>query len=277
MRKTGVDTWLQLLHLEVRHDYYAGGRCRGLRFEPTADTATALRRADIAMRGDGCSLFLHGPADAPDALETPEAGLAWRVFANDADFACATADDARWPDQLLWVKGLGRDGDGALGAMPRSLHDAQVAPLLAPADRLCPPFAIVWLPLAELRVHWATEATARLRWRLQPRATVWKYCLHGDWPEPALAIVDLSGEATFAPPAPDRMDNGTPMLAIRSTGRLPLAQRPSRRLQLRSRPEPDGRADKVLIRRLPMPAAQFLAREVIEGQPTVISEIHLHR
>ncbi|PIM50603.1 hypothetical protein CS062_24185, partial [Roseateles chitinivorans] len=105
---------------------------------------------------------------------------------------------------------------------------------------------------------------------------VWKYCLFGDWPEPALAVVDLAGETEFSAPAPDRLDNGTPMLAIRSRVRLPLAQRSPRRFQLRSRPDGAG-SPKVLIRRLPTAAAQLLARETIDGQPTIVSEIHVHR
>ena len=272
-----MDTWFQLLHLQVHHGYYADGRSQGLRFEPTIDTTTALRRADVAMRSDGSGFSLHGPADAPDALETPDAGLAWRVFATDGDFACATEDVAARPGQLLWVQPSEPPDDGTLTAMARSLHEAPVASLLAAVDRFRTPFALIWLPLAHLRATWATLTPARLRWLLAPRATVWKYCLHGDWPEPALTIVDLSGETAFGAPTPDRMEDGTPMLAIRSNSRVPLGQRPARRLQLRSRPEPDGRADKVLIRRLPMPAAQFLAREVIAGLPTVISEIHVYR
>ena len=143
-----------------------------------------------------------------------------------------------------------------------------------------PPFALLHLPLPSLPAHGpADNATAwpvQLRWPLAPRATVWKYCLFGDWPEPALAVVDLAGETEFSAPAPDRLDNGTPMLAIRSRVRLPLAQRSPRRFQLRSRPDGAG-SPKVLIRRLPTAAAQLLARETIDGQPTIVSEIHVHR
>ena len=154
------------------------------------------------------------------------------------------------------------------------MDDPRVTPLLTPRDRHLPPFALLWLPLAGLR---AATAPLQLHWPLTPRTTFWKYCLLGDWPEPALAIVDLAGQTDFGAPAPDRLEDGTPMLAIRSHRRLPLAQRSLQRLQLRSRPQQDGRADKVLIRRLPTPAAHFLARDVIDGQPAVISEIHVHR
>jgi len=268
-----MDSWHSLLRLDVDHGFYADGRCRGLRFEPVTGTAAALRRADIVARSDGRGLHLHGPADSFETLDTSEAGLGWRVFATDDSFACGTDDGAERPGQLLWVQAKD-DMDSPLSAVPRALDAPEVASLLTTRDWHLPPFALLWVPLAELRT---ASLPRRLRWRLSPRATFWKYCLHGDWPEPALAVVDLSGETEFGAPAPDWMDDGTPMLAIRSRGRLPLAQRSLQRLQLRSRPEQDGRADKVLIRRLPTPAAQFLAREMIDGQPEVISEIHVHR
>lgn len=271
-----MPAWTALLHLQVDHGYYASGRCPGLRFEPVAGTAAALRRADIVARSDGSSLYLHGPADALDALEELD-GLGWRLFATDDAFVCGTEDNTPRPEQLLWVQGLPSPSSGlavTLDAKPLPVNEPPIAPLLMPRDRQLPPFALIWLPMPGLRT---AARPVKLNWALQPRSTFWKYCLFGDWPEPALAVVDLAGKTEFSAPAPDRMEDGTPMLAIRSRARLPLAQRSLQRLQLRSRAEQDGRADKVLIRRLPTPAAQFLAREVIDGQPAVISEIHVHR
>lgn len=275
-----MHTWHALLQLQVSHGYYADGRCRGLRFEPCTDTAAALRRAEILMRSDATSLHLHGTPTAIDELaeqDLPGAGLAWRLFATDAAFACGTDDRALRPGQLLWVAPTADDAPSDLRAEPLALDEPRLAELLTPQDRRLPPFGLLWLPLSALCVGSSLQAPLRLRWQIAARATVWKYCLFGDWPEPALAIVDLTGAAAFSAPVRDHMDDGTPMLAIRSHGRLPLAQRAPQRLQLRSRPEQDGRADKVLIRRLPTPAAQFLAREVIDGQTAVISEIHVHR
>ncbi|MCE4554319.1 hypothetical protein [Pelomonas cellulosilytica] len=272
-----MDDWIALLRLDVGHGYYADGRCRGLRFEPAAETADTLRRCGVLARSDGSSLHLHAPADTLDRLETSDGGLAWRVFATDDAFACGTDDRAERPGQLLWVGGPTPGGATDLAAEPRPLTSPDVAALLQPRDRQLPPFALLWLPIDGLLAGVSPPVPLRLRWQLAPRATVWKYCLHGNWPEPALAIVDAAGQTEFGAPAADHMDDGTPVLAIRSLGRLPLGQRPLQRLQLRSRPEPDGRSDKVLIRRLPLPAAQFLAREVIDGQPAVISEIHVHR
>ncbi|WP_457355357.1 hypothetical protein [Roseateles sp. P5_D6] len=267
--------WTALLNMQVSHGYYADGRCRGLRFEPVAQTSAMLRRAGIVARSDGGSLHLHGPANALQGLDAPDdtAGLAWRIAATDDAFACGTEDSAQRPGQLLWVQPPETGTTHTVDAMPMPMDEPAVARLLTARDRHLPPFALLWLPLSRLRA----AAPLQLRWLLTPRSTFWKYCLFGAWSEPSLAIVDLAGQTHFSAPAPDRMEDGTPMLAIRSRGRLPLAQRSPQRLQLRSRPEQDGRADKVLIRRLPTPSAQFLAREVIDGHAAVISEIHVHR
>jgi hypothetical protein len=316
-----------LLQVDVAHGYYADGRCRGLRFVPAGTTAERLRRADALVRADGGSLRIHGPAEAIAHLRADAedrsgvfadgASLSWCVFATDDDFACGTEDAADRPHELLWVErhanvdvSAGADSNAeadededsnatgaasvALEARPRRLDDIALDALLTAHDRRLPPFALLHLPLSHLPAQGPSRDPAawpvRHRWPLAPRATVWKYCLLGDWSEPALAVVDLAGETDFTAPALERLDDGTPMLAIRSRGRVPLAQRSPRRFQLRSRFEGTGNGpgsgtaagasagnDKVLIRRLPMAAAQLLAREMIDGQPAIVSEIHVHR
>ncbi|ANH67123.1 hypothetical protein [Mitsuaria sp. 7] len=296
--------YFPLLQVDVAHGYYADGRCRGLRFVPAGSTAERLRRADALVRTDGGSLRVHGPAeaiarlrsDAEDASGAFDDGhaLNWRVFATDDDFACGTEDAADRPRELLWVE----TGDDAttvtMEARPKALDTPELHALLTPHDRRVLPFALIHLPLARLPSQGPSRDPAawpvRYRWPLAPRATVWKYCLLGDWTEPALAVVDLAGETGFTAPVPERLDDGTPMLAIRSLVRVPLAQRSPHRFQLRSRGEPPAHGttagpaggngkvqDKVLIRRLPTAAAQLLARETIAGRPAIVSEIHVHR
>ena len=298
--------YFPLLQVDVAHGYYADGRCRGLRFVPAGTTAERLRRADALVRADGGSLRIHGPAEAIDRLHADAedssgafddgGALRWCVFATDDDFACGTEDAADRPRELLWVEprevvddsdanSTGTGGDAIhvpLHARPLALTAPEFTPLLTPHDRRVIPFALLHLPLSRLPdqgpSHDPVAWPVRYRWPLTPRATVWKYCLLGDWTEPALAVVDLAGETDFSPPALERLDDGTPMLAIRSLQRVPLAQRSPRRFQLRSRLEGgSGNHDKVLIRRLPTAAAQLLARETIAGRPAIVSEIHVHR
>lgn len=117
-------------------------------------------------------------------------------------------------------------------------------------------------------------AALHLRWTLSPRQLVWKYCLFGDWSEDALDIVDADGQVSFNAPVPEHGVDGRPLLALRSHGPLALAERSDTRLQLRCR---QSGVPKVLVKRLPVPGPQHLAREEIDGAATLVSEIHVHR
>jgi len=285
---SAMAAYLPLLRIEVDHGFYADGRCPGLRWVPSVDTAAWLRASGSVVRESGSALALYGTAQAL-AID-PAAVLAWQLHAADSDFATATDDPAQRPAELLYLDAghavpdvaEGPDASNApvsrwrLHAGPtvaaddvRPLTWPLVAQALQPAQRRMPPLALLRVPLAAL-----PPSPVVLRLQLAARATVWKYCLHGDWPEPALQVVDLADEAEFDAPVPDRLDNGRPMVAIRSRAPIALSQRSAHRFQLRSR---QRSGDKVLVARLPVAAAQFLAREQIGGASRLVSEIHVHR
>lgn len=274
--------YIPLLRVDFEHGFFADGRCRGLRFVPAGDTAWWLRATDAIERHTGSALALFGPAQALSVV--PKAVLAWQVHATDEVFPTCTDNPAQWPGELLWFD--------ASEATSSRLHagdtvsQAEVRPLTWPlvslslmsgslgaqassGARLMPPLAVLRVPLAAL-----PPAPLHYTVRLAARATVWKYCLHGEWPEPQLQVVDLASGVEFDEPAPDRLDNGAPLVAIRSRAPIALAQRSERRFQLRSR---QRGGDKVLVKRLPVAAAQFLAREQIGGESRLVSEIHVHR
>lgn len=270
--------YLSLLRIEVGHGFYAGGRCRDLRWVPTADTAAVLRASGAVVREDDGALVLYGTAQALAA--SAPAVLAWQLHALDDDFATATDDPAQRPGELLYFDAADAVAETAghwrlhAGATVSSADVRPVTwPLVAQAllsrpGRL-PPLALLRVPLARL-----PPPPVALRLQLAARATVWKYCLHGDWPEPQLQVVDPAQQAVFGAPEPDRLVNGAPLLAIRSEAPIALAQRSGRRFQLRSR---QRGGDKVLVPCLPVAAARFLAREQIGGTSRLVSEIHVHR
>ncbi len=146
-----------------------------------------------------------------------------------------------------------------------------------------PPFAVLQVPPSALdlsqpqappRPASRDPAALHLRWTLSPRQLVWKYCLFGDWSEDALDIVDADGQVNFDAPVPEHGVDGRPLLALRSRAPLALAERSDTRLQLRCR---QSGVPKVLVKRLPVPGPQHLAREEIDGAATLVSEIHVHR
>lgn len=267
-----------LLRIDVGHAFYADGRCRGLRWVPTPSTAAWLRASDAVARESDSALALYG-TDRTLATE-PAAVLVWQIHVLDADFATATDDPARRPGELLYVDAAQAVSESIAGwrlhagavvaaADVRPLTWPLVAQALQPGQQHMPPLALLRVPLAAL-----PPPPVTMRLQLAARATVWKYCLHGHWPEPQLQVVDLAQEAAFHAPEPDRLDNGAPLVAIRSQVPIALAQRSARRFQLRSR---QRGGDKVLVQCLPVAAAQFLAREQIGGASRLVSEIHVHR
>lgn len=273
------EDWLPWLDIEVAHGYFADGRCRGLRFLPSAGTARWLdARGALLREGEG-RLALYGP---PGGLpREPGQVLHWRLHAADEAFGIYTDQPARWPDEVLYF-----DAAEAVAAPDRPgwrMHAgltagrADTRPLTWPlvsqglqgAPRQLPPLGLVRVPL-----HSLPPSPAQFHLRLAARATVWKYCLHGDWSEPGLEVVDPSQAALFEPPRPDRMDSGAAMLAIRSRAPIALAQRSACRFQLRSR---QRGGHKVLVQRLPVASARFLGREQIGSTTQLVSEIHVHR
>lgn len=271
--------YLPLLRIEVGHGFFADGLGRGLRFVPAGGTAAWLHASDAIVREEGSALALYGPQAALAGAATTV--LTWHLHAGHEDFSHYTEHSAQWPAELLYFDATNaiqdptgtawqlHAGPTAAQADVRPLTWPLVAQTLDARTRRMPPLALLRVPLAGL-----PPAPVRLRIALAARATVWKYCLHGHWPEPQLQVVDLAREAAFGEPEPDRLDNGTPMLAIRSQAPIALAQRSERCFQLRSR---QRGGDKVLVKRLPMAAARVLSRERIDGASRLVSEIHVHR
>jgi hypothetical protein len=270
-----------LLRIDVAHGFFADGRCQGLRFVPVGDTPAWLHASDALVREQDGALAVYGPHDALTC--DPAAVLTWHLYADSPDFAHYTDQPAQWPAELLCFDtdqafaepavsdGAWRLHAGATAAATdvRPMNWPLVAQTFSAGSRRHPPWALLRVPLARL-----PAAPVHYRVRLAVRAMVWKYCLHGDWPEPQLQVVDLASEVAFEEPEPDQLDNGMTLLAIRSQTPIALAQRSTQRFELRSR---QRGGDKVLVRRLPVAAAQFLARERIGGASRLVCEIHVHR
>lgn len=290
-----------LLQISVAHAYYADGRCRGLRFTACAGTLDWLREVDGLCRETGSGLLVLGDRDrlagngGGKGNGVSPAVLAWTLHTQDAQFGAVTADLPLLGDEL-WM--LGAD-DGRLGAVATTsaqrLHAGStvgagetwpltwptVAAQLGAAQRRPPPLALV-------RVNAPTaadtaEAPVRYEAVLAARAPVWKYCLVGHWSDDALEVVAARGPmagasaatsaaASFEAPRAETLPDGRPMLAFFSSAGIELRERSERRFELRT-----AAAQRVLVKRLPVPGAHSFAKETIRGERTLVSEIYVHR
>ena len=268
--------WAPLLEVTVEHAFFASGLARGLRFEPTEDTAAWLRGHDAVCRETGASLLVALPVDHDAAADDPDR-LAWHVHSSDALLAGVTEGlpgrQRDVPELLHWCATLVVDDPARLHAGASVGADdtwpltwPAVAATLDTATRRQPPLALLSVPLP--------TAQAQYRVRLAPRSTVWKYWLLGDWSADPLQVVDPAHEVDFSDPVSEPLGDGRVALAVRSQSSIALAQRSEARFQLRSR---GAAVERVLVKRLPVAGADHFARETIHGVTTLVSEIYVHR
>jgi hypothetical protein len=282
--------YLPRLRIRVEHDYYANGFACGLHFEPDADTAAWLATHDCAWRdtGSGIELAAPTPREGPPA---PAATMTWFVRCDDRPFATVTAHLPRNPDRVLHFQ-LPPGASGTTEAVQTlhagphaSLADASpthppgvLAGMLSSAHKARLPAFVVRVPAPLLSSPTGTEA--RYRIAFEARTPVWKYCLLGDWGDwsdsatDPLRVEDSAQQTTFTEAVAEVLDNGQSALSIRSRGGIALRERADNRFQLRSR---SAVADRVLVKRLPVAGADHFARETIDGVPTLVSEIFVHR
>lgn len=284
-----MPAYTPLLEIVATHAYYAGGRCPGLHFEPTARTATWLREVDGLCRDTGSGMLILGDAERLGAPAGSPPALAWVLRCDDARFSAVTAGLPTRGEgaELMWFKPV---ADAAAPGGVR-LHVASeagpddlwprtwpmVAMHLGPAERRRLPLGVLEVPPPRAR----PDASGHVRHtiRFAARAPIWKYCLVGHWSDHPLEVVAASGalsavrgEAPFGKATAETLPDGRPVLSFRSARGIELRERPERRFTLRSA------ADKrVLLERLPMAGAENLAFEPDGDRRELVSEILVHR
>lgn len=285
--------YLPLFSLVVEHGYFGGAPCPSLRFTPLEASRQWLAARGCVVRPVPGGLAVYCDGGVLDGLAAALAdeplALTWRLHADDPYFANYTEGLPRAHDGMLAFDSAGAVDDdvepglrrlhagATVGAGDQASPEA-VAALLDAVDRRVPPRAMVTLRLAPGDAGTTRAPSAppvrRFVIRFGARSPVWKYCLLGDWDLAQVRVVDTGAQADFGPGVPEPVADGRVALAIRSRGGIALQQRSSRRFQLRGI---DGGTDRVLVKRLPVAGARQLERETIDGVPTWVSEIFVHR
>jgi hypothetical protein len=292
--------FLPLFSVELEHSYFPEGRCRSLQWRASAQTAERLDRSGCLMRPTADGFIVLFDAERADALtmQAKAAGEPLRLdflaratdpyFVNYTDAVMGSAQaalvcdsEAATPDDEdtgRWR--LHAHRFAGLGELRELATDEALQQMLSPTERRVLPHVAVSIEVKPDDVALAAgQQSRRYLVRLKARATVWKYCLFGDWTEghegAGLQVVDLAQDCHFDDAVGERLPDGQSMLAVRSVQPIALQERPDRRFQLR-RQGGQG-SDKVLVKRLPLASPQHLHRETLGGEPTLVSEIYVHR
>ena len=249
--------------VEVRHDYFADGSARHLRFVPHAATAVFLRRFDMPCRSDDRSLLIG-------VEEAMLAGI-WSERQDD-DQPRELRFDIHWNDPACAYY-----TDAVIAPREACNDDVPHVPLREPVVAFPTPLVTIGLPLlddAQIDFEtWRARPEARYRLDLSSRHTIWKYVFVGDWRGRSLAVVDVRDEVAFTAPVGETLPDGQAALVVHSASPIALRERPPQRFQLRDVTESP---ERVLISRLPGAQPQRLWREMLGGQPTIVSEIFVH-
>lgn len=270
-----------LFSLEVEHSYFPGGVCRGLKLSPTPATQRLIGRADGLLRHTDRGLFVACDMGMCESLkllaERSELVFHFLGRGPDASFANYTEGEvgSQQSLQVFSNRGAARADDGRwpLVAATLPLDSPALGEVLNAQARRVPPHFAISLQLGPE----ALAVPQRYTCRLDARATIWKYCLFGDFTEAPdeLQVVDLGQAFSFAAPVDERLPDGRAMLAVRSAEPITLQERSPQRFQLRRQGAAGG--ERVLVKRLPVASPSQLNRETLGGVPTWVSEIYVHR
>jgi hypothetical protein len=229
-----------LAHVQTRHDYFADGRCRDMRFEPSPRCRQLIDKFELVVRANAHSLAIHAPehrlADLWDETRDapPPLMLNFSVYSLDPAFAWYSEGDATQP----------------LGI---PLGDAADLP--------------GWLA--------SLGQPTTLQWH--SRRSIWCYWLLGDWEEKVLAIVDTRGALEFDALGPIPLDPAHARQAhcFRSRAPLALSERAPAGLQLRA--GNTAAATRVVVYQLPAPRPTALQYENGPNGRQAVSEIFVSR
>lgn len=259
-----------LFSVEIAHQYFDEPARLGVRFRPDETSRAWLAQTDCLVRGAGNRLRVYYRA-APDASRTPMAQTAGGV---ELRFGVVAADPlfANYTDDLTPIDAEPLRFGGGYGVLDGGVW--KITPPLGPprlslGDGPRPDF-VVCIPLAgDL-----SDAGRSYRVELNSRATTWKYILLGDWKTVTPRVVDTAkaNAVAFEAASKEVLADGRSAWAIRSRGRIPLAERPGQRFQLC-----DADPDNVLINPLPAAGPDSFGLEVAGDAPSLISEIYVPR
>ena len=292
--------------IDVRHEFFADGRCRNLRFEASAETAALMANRGLLLRrtASGIAVFGEagepvvapaGPTKATKARTKAKAGspqdsgevisLRFRVLAGDQDFDAYTDPGAR-PDGTV----LAFDSVSATEAPPGSgffrLHRDEwvgagdgidrrnwVSTLLDPGDRTSLTLAAITVRLTEQDLA-AGGSGRRYFLAFRSRRTHWKYYVTGMKAKNAVAsISDTAGVVQFTDAGLERLSSDREALTLRSIATIPLQERPIQRFQLRLKPTV---GEAVVVKRLAVASPRRLGKETIDGRTVTVSEIYIN-
>lgn len=285
--------FLPLFSIAVEHDFFGDGLWRSVRFVPTPESQALIDSAGFLVRNTPGGIELYYDEGRAESLKLylddagGELGFGFKVYVEDEVFKNYSEAFLASPGALAFCRSdrgvqvgdrirLHREEQVSQQDM-EPIDSAELASLLGRWDRQVPPaFAVqVKLPSASGGSLAEFLESAPTGWflRFGARRTYWTYFLLGPFADKRVNVVDLDEGMGFEPLGTVLLSDDRPALAFRSVAAIGMRQRPPNRFQLRESGSGNG---KILVRRLPVAAANQLSRQTIQGSVVAVSEIYVN-
>jgi hypothetical protein len=282
-----------LFSVTAEHGYFADTICRGLRFEPCAQSDALLQKSGCVWRAVKGGIAVHADVSKKNLLRacfeefSPSRKLGFVGYADDALFNVFTGGYQHSADTALFL-----DSDTAI-LEPESgrlrLHAADTvsdeerrlrnSPSLF-ADRRQgteQPKCEIWvkadIDMLDETSHVKDVIGKHYYLRFAARATLWHYVIVGDWAKDQVSVVDLTDKVKFNAHQPRYFANGRAAQTLRSAAAITMQEHSSQRFQLRVQ---DHGTERVIVKRLPVASADQFSIEEHQGAPTWVSEIYVN-
>ena len=276
-----MSAYQALCSIVVEHAFFANGRCRGLQFVASADTAALLQHYRILARPNDGGIDLLRECDDVEDSHTDNAApisLRYMVFSNDPLFSFYT-ENASPAQPLYFNSGVDANSNTQLTASPwpggapwaqrqgYGRRQTVVNPCMVIDIEMSP---------AELFASTAGQPAAPRRCviALQAASIYWKYYFFGDLATRNIEIRNLDAVATAVGFNASTMPVPRGGTAFVSQIALPMQEVPAQRFQLRDKDE----LGRVLIKRLPNAGINKIGKETIrDGQQVLVAEIYINQ
>lgn len=284
-----------LLTVDVEHEYFSRGYCRGLEFVPSARTRGAMKNAWLYLRPMTRGIQIFHDEDNFESLGQQAAdpaeplSLEFKVFTTDPLFGGYTELEFPQEDSILFfdTQNATEDGDGRrrltrdentsqedLVPLDSKEHKPFFAVTLDKRDRLSRPLFVLNIRVSDALAGPddtpGKSGPARYYLNFGGRKTIWKYYFTGDLAREHLHIADQDDEVQFQFVEREVLADDRIAFTFKSERALSLRERSEYRFQLR---EKKGGNDRLLIHRLPVASVSQLGREAMDAPESLISEI----
>ncbi|MCP4690087.1 MAG: hypothetical protein GY859_18690 [Desulfobacterales bacterium] len=289
-----MQNYLPLFTISVFHDYFADGRCKGLRFTPTAGTAKIIDATGLIVRCTDNGLHLFYDEDKlenlrlhmDDAVEPLR--FLFTVKSLDPHFFNYTHPEIFKKDEILHFHA--RDPDEADSASIRlskekyvsgNDYDGPDAPMvkaaLTPRERRVKPHFIISITPDPARGRMFDNqgrvVDNHYHLRFHARKTYWKYIITSRDETRDLYLSDDKKETTFIETESPRLPGRKKIVSFITGEPIELSEKPCRCFKLSVR---ESGRDKKLINKIPVAGVSVIHKRSTTGEPDFLSEIFIN-